>query len=99
MDAFQSPGAPRETVVEERGVRGVLPAALRETLSETPRGAFAVTRRGRLRVEIDPTPFVGLESTARAVAHLQGGKSIGKVVVDVAANRNAREGLIAASRL
>lgn len=54
---------------------------------------------GRLRVEIDPTPFVGLESTARAVAHLQGGKSIGKVVVDVAANRNAREGLIAASRL
>lgn len=54
---------------------------------------------GRLRVEIDPTPFVGLESTARAVAHLQGGRSIGKVVVDVAANRNTREGAIATSRL
>jgi hypothetical protein len=36
-----------------------------------------------MRVEIDPSPFKGLEDVSRAVAHLQGGTSMGKVVVDV----------------
>ena len=35
-------------------------------------------RSGKIRVEIDPTPFKGLESTPRAVAHLQGGKIHGE---------------------
>ena len=44
---------------------------------------FGLLKSGALRIEIDPTPFVGLESVTHAVNHLQSGTSIGKVVVDV----------------
>ena len=46
-------------------------------------GLFELVRSGKMRIEIDPTPFKGLDSVCRAVAHLQGGTSMGKVVVDV----------------
>jgi NADPH-dependent curcumin reductase CurA len=46
-------------------------------------GLFRLMQKGQLRGEIDPTPFAGMEAVNDAVAHLQGGKSIGKVVVDV----------------
>ncbi len=36
-------------------------------------------RQGHLRVSIDPTRFVGIESIPAAVALLQGGSSMGKV--------------------
>jgi NADPH-dependent curcumin reductase CurA len=41
-------------------------------------------------VEIDPTTFVGLEAVPAAVEHLQGGKSMGKVVVKVGDGGDAR---------
>ena len=47
-------------------------------------------QKGQLRGEIDPTRFAGLEAVNDAVAHLQGGKSIGKVVADVSSPRSSR---------
>lgn len=44
---------------------------------------YALHKSGQLAVEIDPTSFTGLEAVPAAVAHLQGGGSIGKVVVKV----------------
>lgn len=44
----------------------------------------ALLASGQLQSCVDPTPFVGLASAADAVEHLQGGKSIGKVVLQVA---------------
>ena len=53
-------------------------------------GLFRLMQKGQLRGEIDPTRFAGLEAVNDAVAHLQGGKSIGKVVVDVSSPRSSR---------
>ncbi|KAL4437515.1 hypothetical protein ABPG77_003496 [Micractinium sp. CCAP 211/92] len=39
---------------------------------------------GKLRVEMDPRRFVGLESVPDAVEHLQSGRSVGKVFVLIA---------------
>ena len=50
-------------------------------------GLFALLEKGELKVEIDPARFVGVDACADAVAHLQGGQSIGKVVVDIAGGR------------
>ena len=38
---------------------------------------------GQLTIAIDPELFVGLESATAAVAHLQSGKSLGKVVLQI----------------
>lgn len=44
----------------------------------------ALVAAGKLRVQMDPRRFVGLESVADAVEHLQSGRSVGKVFVQVA---------------
>ncbi len=36
---------------------------------------------GKVEPVVDPTPFIGIESVARAVAHQRAGKNLGKVVV------------------
>lgn len=41
----------------------------------------ALVASGRLRVEVDPTEFVGVDQVADAVEHLHSGQSRGKVVV------------------
>lgn len=53
---------------------------------------YSLHKSGQLRVEIDPAPFTGLEAVPAAVAHLQGGKSLGKVVVDVRSGGGGGEG-------
>eukprot|EP00899_Mesostigma_viride_P023429 jgi/Mesvir1/4270/Mv22230-RA.1 len=45
---------------------------------------FALYASGQLKVEVDPRLFVGIESVADAVDHLQSGRSSGKVVVQIA---------------
>lgn len=47
---------------------------------------------GKLKVSLDPRPFVGLESAADAVEYLHSGRSVGKVIlqIDAASSRNAR---------
>jgi len=46
---------------------------------------------GKLKIAIDPTRFVGLESVADAVEHLHSGKSLGKVVVQVTATSQIQQ--------
>ncbi len=41
--------------------------------------------QGRLRAQIDPTRFSGIDAVVDAVAHLQSGRNLGKVVVDFTA--------------
>ncbi|KAL4452074.1 hypothetical protein ABPG75_007736 [Micractinium tetrahymenae] len=57
---------------------------------------------GKLHVQMDPRRFVGLESVADAVEHLQSGRSMGKVFVQIAAEvpaaAAARPAAIAAAR-
>ena len=43
----------------------------------------AMLDAGRLQVAVDASRFVGLEAAAAAVARLQGGKSVGKVVLQI----------------
>jgi hypothetical protein len=43
----------------------------------------ALHASGQLTIAIDPEIFVGLESATAAVAHLQSGKSLGKVVLQI----------------
>ncbi|KAL3679180.1 hypothetical protein R1sor_022136 [Riccia sorocarpa] len=38
----------------------------------------------KLKVTVDPTPFIGVESVVDAVEHLHSGRSLGKVVVQLA---------------
>ncbi|PNH03759.1 Zinc-binding alcohol dehydrogenase domain-containing protein 2, partial [Tetrabaena socialis] len=45
----------------------------------------AMWEGGRLRVALDPRPFRGVGAVFDAVEHLQSGRSVGKVVVQVAA--------------
>ncbi|CAM6102136.1 unnamed protein product [Calypogeia fissa] len=47
---------------------------------------------GKLKVSLDPKPFVGLESVADAVEYLHSGRSVGKVIVqiDAASSRQSR---------
>jgi hypothetical protein len=47
---------------------------------------------GRLRVALDPTRFRGVDSLVDAVDHLAGGRSIGKVIVDVRPEEEDRDG-------
>uniref|UniRef100_A0A7N0T0R8 Enoyl reductase (ER) domain-containing protein n=1 Tax=Kalanchoe fedtschenkoi TaxID=63787 RepID=A0A7N0T0R8_KALFE len=42
---------------------------------------FDLFSSGKLKVSIDPKPFLGLQAVADAVEHLHSGKSVGKVVV------------------
>ncbi|KAI9190064.1 hypothetical protein H9P43_001497 [Blastocladiella emersonii ATCC 22665] len=39
--------------------------------------------KGKLQVAVDPTPFFGLDQVKDAVAYMQTGKNIGKIVVDL----------------
>jgi prostaglandin reductase 3 len=40
-----------------------------------------LAQEGKLRLLVDKTPFVGLESVADAIDHLYAGKNVGKIIV------------------
>ena len=76
-------GLPEKLLWKSASVRGFfLPQHARHFRRHLA-GLFELVRSGKMRIEIDPTSFKGLEAVSRAVAHLQGGTSMGKVVVDV----------------
>lgn len=59
------------------------PHYFRKIKSHLPR-LISAWSQGRLHISIDPTRFVGLNAVPEAVDHLQAGKSVGKVVVQIA---------------
>jgi NADPH:quinone reductase-like Zn-dependent oxidoreductase/short-subunit dehydrogenase len=76
-------GLPEKLLWKSASVRGFFLPQYARHFRRHLAGLFELVRSGKMRVEIDPSPFKGLEDVSRAVAHLQGGTSMGKVVVDV----------------
>jgi NADPH:quinone reductase-like Zn-dependent oxidoreductase len=79
----ENKGLPEKLLWKSASVRGFFLPQYAKHFRRHLAGLFELVRSGKMRVEIDPTPFKGLEAVPRAVAHLQGGTSMGKVVVDV----------------
>jgi NADPH-dependent curcumin reductase CurA len=73
----------RKLYWKSASVRGFQNQAFPEFFDDAARRILALQAAGRLRVCVDPTPFVGLQGTADAVEHLLAGRSQGKVVVDL----------------
>lgn len=62
-------------------IRGFQNPAFPQFFDDAARRILDLHYRGELRVLIDPTPFVGLESAADAVEHVLAGRNAGKVVL------------------
>ena len=84
------PGLPEKLLWKSASLRGFFLPQYAAHFKRHLTGLFRLMQKGQLRGEIDPTRFAGLEAVNDAVAHLQGGKSIGKVVVDVSSPRSSR---------
>ena len=73
----------RKLYWKSASVRGFQNQAFREYFDDAARRILDLYYDGRLRVLVDPTPFVGLEHAADAVEHLLSGRNSGKVVVQI----------------
>jgi len=71
----------RKLYWKSASIRGFQNQAFPEFFAESAERILDLYYRNRLRVLVDPTPFVGLEQVADASEHLLAGKNIGKVVV------------------
>lgn len=74
----------RKLYWKSASVRGFQNQAFPEFFEDAARRILDLYHAGRLRVLVDPTPFVGLEQVADAVEHLLAGRNTGKVVVRLA---------------
>ncbi|KAK9805373.1 hypothetical protein WJX73_007858 [Symbiochloris irregularis] len=83
-EVSQLRGLPEQLLGKSASVTGFfLPQYFRRMRAHLPRLVEA-WGSGRLQVSLDPRKFVGLESVPDAVDHLHSGKSMGKVVVQLA---------------
>ena len=73
----------RKLYWKSASVRGFQNQAFPEFFDDAARRILQLYYSGRLRALVDPTPFVGLESTADAVEHLLSGRNRGKVAVRI----------------
>ena len=69
-------------------IRGFMNGLLTERWSDARIKLFDLYRLGKLKVIFDETPFNGLPQVYDAVEHLLSGRSMGKVVVNIAAGQN-----------
>ena len=67
-------------------IRGFMNGLLTERWADARRTLFDLYRAGRLRVSFDEQPFEGLPQVYDAVEHLLSGRSMGKVIVNLAAD-------------
>jgi NADPH-dependent curcumin reductase CurA len=73
----------RKLYWKSASVRGFQNQAFPEFFDDAARRILELYYGGRLRVLVDPTPFVGLEQVADAVEHLLAGRNSGKVVIRI----------------
>ena len=73
----------RKLYWKSASVRGFQNQSFPEFFDDAARRILQLYYSGRLRALVDPTPFVGLESTADAVEHLLSGRNRGKVAVRI----------------
>lgn len=71
----------RKLYWKSASVRGFQNPAFPEFFADAARRVLDLYYSGALRVLVDPTPFVGVESVSDAVEHLLSGRNLGKVVV------------------
>jgi NADPH-dependent curcumin reductase CurA len=71
----------RKLYWKSASVRGFQNQAFPEFFDDAARRILELYYAGRLKVLVDPTPFVGLERCADAVEYLLAGRNAGKVVV------------------
>jgi len=74
----------RKLYWKSASVRGFQNQAFPEFFDDAARRILELHYDGKLRVLVDPTPFVGLEQVADAVEHLLAGRNAGKVVIRLA---------------
>lgn len=86
-------GLPEKLLWKSAGVRGFFLPQYAKHFRRHLNGLFTLLKSGALKISIDPQPFIGLDSVTQAVNHLQGGASIGKVVVDVRGHLGSRSKL------
>ncbi len=67
-------------------IRGFMNGLLTERWADARRTLFDLYRAGRLKVAFDEQPFEGLPQVYDAVEHLLSGRSMGKVIVNLAAD-------------
>lgn len=71
----------RKLYWKSASVRGFLNPMYAEYFDDAARRVLELYYAGALRVQVDATPFAGLESVPDAVEHLLAGRNAGKVVV------------------
>lgn len=81
VEFVPQPRAYRKLYWKSASIRGFQNQAFPEFFAEAAERILDLHYRGRLQVQVDRTPFVGLERTADAVEHLLAGRNSGKVVV------------------
>ena len=64
-------------------MRGFQNMAFKEYFDDAARRILDLHYNNRIRVLVEPTPFVGLDKAADAVEYLLAGRNTGKVVVQV----------------
>ncbi|HPF25932.1 MAG TPA: zinc-binding dehydrogenase [Steroidobacteraceae bacterium] len=73
----------RKLYWKSASVRAFQNQAFPEYQANATHKMLALYYRGDLKPQVDPTPFVGLESVADAVDHMLAGRNIGKVVIRI----------------
>lgn len=81
LEAVTGPRVYARLLARSASVRAFFLPHFREHFRAHTLRLLGLQREGRLRVEIDPVAFEGVESVADAVEHLHSGRSRGKVVV------------------
>jgi NADPH-dependent curcumin reductase CurA len=79
----------RKLYWKSASVRAFQNQAFPEFFDDSARRILDLYYDGRLQVCVDPTPFMGVESTADAVEYLLAGRNAGKVVVTLHAQQAA----------
>jgi hypothetical protein len=73
----------RKLYWKSASVRGFQNQAFSEYFDDAAQRLLALHYSNKIRVLVDPKPFVGLESVADAAEHLLSGRNLGKVVVRI----------------
>lgn len=81
VEYVPQPRAYRKLYWKSASIRAFQNQAFPEFFAESAARILDLYYESRLKVLVDPTPFIGLERTADAVEHLLAGRNVGKVVV------------------
>lgn len=82
-ESIPQPRVYRKLYWKSASIRGFQNPEFREHFDDAARRILELYYSGKLRVIVDPTPFVGLETAADACEYMLAGRNAGKVVVRI----------------